>query len=74
MGLHAAGYELALAGDARLQSVVYDMLETSRELVFATLPALASEEERRRTVARFTECKLELLGILGSSRALLVKR
>lgn len=74
VGLHAAGYELALAGGPRLQAIVYDMLETARELVFATLPAMASEDERRRAVSRFTDRKLELLGELGSRDALLDKR
>lgn len=69
--LHAAGYELALTGDAELQATVYDMLETSRQLVFNTLPALATEEERRRETGRFTDRKLELLRQLGSRRALL---
>lgn len=73
VSLHAAGYELALAGEARLQATVYDMLETARELVFATLPGLASEDERLRAVSRFTDCKLRLLGMLGSPSALLVK-
>jgi hypothetical protein len=50
------------------------MLETARELVFATLPALASEDERRRAMSRFTDCKLEVLGELGSHKALLIKR
>jgi hypothetical protein len=74
VGLHAAGYELALAGGSRLQATVYDMLETARELVFATLPALASEDERRRAMSRFIDCKLEVLGELGSHKALLIKR
>lgn len=74
VGLHAAGYELALTSGSRLQATIYDMLETARELVFATLPALASEDERRRAVSRFTDCKLELLGELGSQKALLIKR
>lgn len=69
-GLHAAGYELALAGGPELQATVYDMLETARDLVFATLPSLATEEERRTTLSRFTDRKLEVLGLLGSPGAL----
>ena len=63
--LNAAGYELALLADADVQSIVFALLEDSRELVFSTLPALADELERRATMSRFTDHKVALIELLS---------
>ena len=61
-------YELELISKAEIRSTLTALQETADEMVFSTVPALVSQQERRALESRFTDLKIELIYLFKPPR------